>query len=90
LLQELAITRERLDTMERLGEAAGWLDRGMLESYRAEGEAERERDALRKRLIEVVMQPFKAEIAREQGRKRQEVAVRARTADAILEQEQLI
>lgn len=64
LLQELAITRERLDTIERMGEAAGWLDRAGLEAYRAEGAAELERGAIRRRLIEVVMHPFKADAER--------------------------
>ncbi|WP_159987305.1 hypothetical protein [Novosphingobium sp. 18052] len=91
LLQELAITRERLDTVERMGEAAGWLDRGALDAYRAEGSAEAERNATRKRLIEVVMHPFKADAGRalEQTRENAEQADRTRAADAILEKEQL-
>ncbi|WP_232491478.1 hypothetical protein [Novosphingobium kaempferiae] len=91
LLQELAITRERLDTLERMGEAAGWLDRAALDAFRAEGAAEAERNATRRRLIEVVMHPFKADAERalEQTRENAEQAERVRLADAILEKEQL-
>lgn len=91
LLQELAITRERLDTVERMGEAAGWLDRAALDAYRAEGPAEAERNATRKRLIEVVMHPFKADAERafEQTREDAQGAERTRLADAILAKEQL-
>lgn len=91
LLQELAITRERLDTLERMGEAAGWLDRAALDAFRAEGTAEAERNATRRRLIEVVMHPFKADAERalEQTRENAEQAERVRLADAILEKEQL-
>jgi hypothetical protein len=91
LLQELAITRERLDTLERMGEAAGWLDRDALEAYRAEGPAEVERNTLRKRLIEVVMHPFKADAERalEQARAGVQQAERVQRADTILAKEQL-
>ncbi|HUD29601.1 MAG TPA: hypothetical protein VMQ93_12065 [Novosphingobium sp.] len=91
LLQELAITRERLDTVERMGEAAGWLDRAALDAYRAEGAAEAERNATRRRLIDVVMHPFKADAERalEATRENADRAERTRTADAILEKEQL-
>ena len=92
LLQELAITRERLDTLERMGEAAGWLDRGTLEAYRAEGVAELERNTIRKRVIEVVMHPFKADAERalEQARASAQPAERVKRADSILEKEQLV
>ena len=92
LLQELAITRERLDTLERMGEAAGWLDRGTLEAYRAEGVAELERNTIRKRVIEVVMHPFKADAERalEQAGASAQPAERVKRADSILEKEQLV
>jgi hypothetical protein len=91
LLQELAITRERLDTLERMGEAAGWLDREALEAYRAEGAVEVERNATRKRLIEVVMHPFKADAQRalEQTDAGISPSDRVNAAESILAKEQM-
>ncbi|MET0239135.1 MAG: hypothetical protein ABW184_04480 [Sphingobium sp.] len=90
LLQELAVTRERLDTLERMGEAAGWLNRASLDAYRADGAAEAERHAARRRLIEVVMHPFKADVSRALEKARHQRADdRANAADQILEQEQV-
>lgn len=91
LLQELAITRERLDTLERMGEASGWLDRAALDAYRAQGAAEVERGTTRMRLIDVVMHPFKADAQRalEQAREGVVQSERVSAAEAILAKEQM-
>jgi hypothetical protein len=49
LLGELAITRERLDTVERLLEAANVLRQSDVEAYEPTGQASGEREQLRKR-----------------------------------------
>lgn len=85
LLQELAITRDRLDTVERLLDNAGVVSASAIEGYRAHGDAEAERDALRQRLISVVMNPLKDDAQRVREASRH--SLRAADADAILDKE---
>ncbi|WP_439532354.1 hypothetical protein [Polymorphobacter sp.] len=66
LAAELAVTRERLDTVERLLADAGGLDRSAIEAYQADKVATAERDAIRKRLIGRVFNPLRADAARQQ------------------------
>lgn len=66
LTSELAVTRERLDTVERLTEAAGLFTREAIENYvPAEAQA-KERDGLRRRIIDRVFRPLR-EDARRKG-----------------------
>ncbi len=58
--QELAVARERIDTLERLLEASGHLDRAGFDRYRPDETAARERTALRTTLVERVLAPFVA------------------------------
>lgn len=85
LLGELAVTRERLDTVERVAEEAGAFTQASVEAYRAQGVAEGERDALRRRLIGVVMQPLKR--SAEQASERYRARAGLSGADEILAQE---
>lgn len=90
LLQELAITRERLDTVERLLDAAGVVGRDEVDGYVPDAAAGAERDTLRQRTIKVVMQPLKADA--ERAREAAERAGASRSAsqdeaDAILDRE---
>jgi hypothetical protein len=55
LAAETAVTRERLDTHERLLEQRGVLTRADVESFRAEGLAEAERERLREEFTERVL-----------------------------------
>lgn len=59
LASELAVTRERVDTLERLLEDKGMLERAAIEAYRAEGEAAQHRETLRQRLIAKVFRPLR-------------------------------
>lgn len=64
LASELAITRERLDTLERLADASGMVPRAAIEDYAPDAEAARERDANRQRLIAKVFRPLKDDAER--------------------------
>lgn len=66
LASELAVTRERLDTVERLATAAGVLPPDAVDNYRPDGEAVKERDGLRRRIIDRVFRPLR-EDARRKG-----------------------
>lgn len=71
LAAELSVTRERLDTVERLLEAAGVLDRAAIDAYDAPAEAAAARDGLRRNLIARIFRPVRDAAARardEQGR----------------------
>ena len=61
---ELAVTRERLDTVERLLEAKGALERAALESYQPDQPATAERDSIRKRLIGRIFKPLRVDAAK--------------------------
>jgi hypothetical protein len=54
LASELAVTRERLDTVERLLERGGAFDRQAIETFVAEGAVATERETLRRRIIDRV------------------------------------
>ena len=58
LLSEVAVLRDRLDTVERLAEAGGVLARGDLERYQPNEAVRAERDRQRSRLIAKVMRPL--------------------------------
>ncbi|WP_343614635.1 hypothetical protein [Novosphingobium sp.] len=59
LASELAVARERIDTLERLLDANGTLPRAQIEAYRAEGEAAQQREGLRHNLIAKVFRPLR-------------------------------
>jgi hypothetical protein len=59
LAGELAVLRERLDTSERLLEAAGVLPRGKIETFAPDAAGTAEREALRKNLIGRVFRPLR-------------------------------
>ena len=59
LTAQLAVTRERLDTVERLLESSGALDRAAIDAYAAPAEAQAERDGLRRRLIATIFRPIR-------------------------------
>jgi hypothetical protein len=52
LAQELSVLRDRVDTMERLGAAAGWLAPGAIEAYDPPTEVRASREARREAEIE--------------------------------------
>lgn len=64
LASELAMVRERLDTVERVAERVGVMTREAIEEYRPDDAAQAERDANRLRLIAKVFRPLKDEAAR--------------------------
>jgi len=59
LASELAVARERIDTLERLLEAAGVLDRAEIERFIPADDAALERDALRRRLVAKIFRPLR-------------------------------
>ncbi|MBT8441996.1 MAG: hypothetical protein KJO76_06400 [Gammaproteobacteria bacterium] len=59
LTSELAITRERLDTLERLVEKAGILERPDIETFEAAPAQAEERQGIRQRLIAKVFRPLR-------------------------------
>ena len=59
LTGELAITRERLDTLERLVEKAAILARDDIESFEASPEQAEQRHGIRHRLIAKVFRPLR-------------------------------
>lgn len=83
LLGELAITRERLDTVERLLDAANVLKQSDVEAYEPTGQASAEREQLRKRQIGKVLRPLQVDIEKTVANVQQKVA----NADAVLEEE---
>jgi hypothetical protein len=64
LLSELVIVRERLDTVERLAEGAGVLNRSEIDAFQPTAEAVAERDRIRRRAIAKVLRPLRDEAAR--------------------------
>jgi hypothetical protein len=83
LLGELTITRERLDTVERLLESANVLRQFDIEAFEPQGQAVVERERLRKRQIGKVMRPYRLDIEKALAKVQQKVA----DADAVLEEE---
>ena len=76
LTSELAMARERIDTLERLLEAGGALDRAAIERYVPDETANAERGALRQRIIAKVFRPIReAAIRRTQGTSTPEAGV---------------
>jgi hypothetical protein len=61
---ELAVTRERLDTVERLLAERELLDRDAIEAFVPSPEITVERDTLRRRIIERVFRPIRDAAAR--------------------------
>lgn len=59
IASELAVARERIDTLERVLEESGVLDRARVEDYRAEGEAALQREGLRMRMIAKIFRPLR-------------------------------
>lgn len=58
LASELAVTRERLDTLERLCQAAGLIKPDAIEQFTPTPEQSQERDSLRKGIISRVFRPL--------------------------------
>jgi hypothetical protein len=83
LLGELTVTRERLDTVERLLEAAGTLRQSDIEAFDPQGPVAAEREQLRKRQIGKVLRPFRLDLEKAVARIEQKAA----DADAVLEEE---
>lgn len=83
LLGELTITRERLDTVERLLESAAVLRRSDIEAFEPRGDAAVEREQLRKRQIGKVLRPLRLDAEKAVSKLQQKVA----DADAVLDEE---
>ncbi|MGE4322007.1 MAG: hypothetical protein AB7E60_03150 [Sphingobium sp.] len=64
LTSEVAMLRERLDTVERLADASGMVKRAAIEDYAPDETAARERDASRQRLIAKIFRPLRDEAER--------------------------
>ena len=77
LTGELAITRERLDTLERLVETAGILKRADIESFEANPEQAEQRHGLRHRLIAKVFRPLRDSAERDAEKARKEISQEA-------------
>jgi len=83
LLGELTITRERLDTVERLLEAANLVQQADIEAFEPAGQAAQEREQLRRRQIGKIMRPFRLDLEKALSDVQQKVA----EADAVLDEE---
>ncbi len=59
LTSELAVTRERLDTVERLIEAAGVFERAAIENFAPQPAQAAERDGIRRRIIARIFRPLR-------------------------------
>lgn len=66
LASELAVTRERLDSVERLLEAAGVMERTAVEGFAPDAAQADERDAIRRRVIAHVFRPLRGDIDRQE------------------------
>jgi len=82
-LGELTITRERLDTVERLLESVSVLRQSDIEAFDPQGQVAAEREQLRKRQIGKVLRPFPLDIEKSPAKVRQKVS----GVDAVLEEE---
>jgi hypothetical protein len=83
LLGELTITRERLDTVERLLESANVLRQRDVEAFEPQGAAVAEREQLRKRQIGKVLRPYRLDMEKALAK----VQRKAADADAVLQEE---
>ncbi|MCC5868268.1 MAG: hypothetical protein JJU27_07120 [Gammaproteobacteria bacterium] len=83
LLGELTVTRERLDSVERLLESAGILRQSDIEAFDPQGAAAVEREKLRRRQIGKVMRPYRLDLEKALA----EVQHKLAEADAVLEEE---
>lgn len=59
---ELAVTRERLDTLERLLEASGYLDRQAIETYRPDRETGLARNRLQREYVARILRGLQQEL----------------------------
>ena len=59
LTGELVVARERIDTLERLIEAAGGLSRDDIEAFQAPQAATEERRLIRKRIMDKTFRPLR-------------------------------
>jgi hypothetical protein len=64
LAAQLAVTRERLDTVERLAEAAGLFGPDAVERFVPDDRARQQRDAIRQTLIARIFRPIRDAAAR--------------------------
>jgi len=64
LAAQLSVTRERLDTVERLAEAAGLFGPDEVDAYQPSAEAAQARDAIRKTLVARIFRPVRDAAAR--------------------------
>jgi len=64
LAAQLAVTRERLDTVERLAEAAGLFGPDAVDRYVPDERAQGARDAIRQTLIARIFRPIRDAAAR--------------------------
>jgi hypothetical protein len=78
LTGQLSITRERLDTLERLVDKAGVVNRADIESFQADTDAAEERQGIRYRLIARVFRPLR-DAAQHDARKAREEAEKGNT-----------
>lgn len=62
LMGELAVTRDRVDTLERLLEKHDVFPQSEVQGYRAEGQVREERDARRKEYLDRVMRVLQNEV----------------------------
>lgn len=62
LMQELAVTRERVDTLERVLEQKGILSKPEINTFTPDAEAEVERQAAHHKLIASVMRSMEQEV----------------------------
>lgn len=83
LLGELTITRERLDTVERLLDAANLVRRADIEQFEPAAEAAAQRESLRKRQIAKVLRPLRTDFEKAVAAVQQKTA----DADAVLDEE---
>lgn len=83
LLAELTVTRERVDTLERLLEAGNVLCQGDVEAYEPDAQATEARDRLRRSQIDKVMRPFRLDVEKAVRNTQRKVA----EADAVLSEE---
>lgn len=61
LASELAVTRERLDSVERLLERANIVDRTAIETFTPDAAQTGDRDAIRRRLIAHIFGPLRSD-----------------------------
>jgi hypothetical protein len=62
LTGELAVTRDRVDTLERLLEKHGVFPQSEVQGYRAEGQVKEERDARRSEYLDRVMRTLQNDV----------------------------